>query len=314
MRRVGDVVVTQQVVAPPAKAGMFLVLTVREGAEGVVRDLLPDVSGLARSVSFRVPDEGLICVVGIGAQLWDRLYDLPRPKGLHPLQEIVGDRHTAVSTPGDLLIHLRAGRIDMCFELARLIVARLRGHATVVDEVHGFKFFDERDLLGFVDGTENPEGDKAVDAVTIGEEDPSYAGGSYVIVQKYLHDLAAWEALTVEAQEDAIGRSKLADVEMADDVKPTNSHVALNTIEGPDGVQQQIVRDNLPFGAVGEEEFGTYFIGYARTPDVTEQMLRRMFIGEPRGNHDRLLDFSTAKTGALFFVPSAAFLDDPTPA
>lgn len=306
--------VTQQVVAPPAKTGMFLVLTVNEGAEEAVRDFLPEVSGLVRSVSFRVPDEDLLCVIGIGATMWDRLYDFPRPKGLHTLEPIVGDQHTAVSTPGDLLVHLRAGRIDMCFELAHIITRRLRGLADVVVEVHGFKYFDDRDLLGFVDGTENPEGTKAVDAVTIGAEDPAYAGGSYVIVQKYLHDLTAWNALSVEDQERAIGRSKLDDLEMADDVKPSNSHVALNTIEDADGVQQQIVRDNLPFGAVGDEEFGTFFIGYAKDPAVTEQMLRNMFIGKPPGNHDRILDFSTAHTGTLFFVPSADFLDDGEPA
>ncbi len=305
--------VTQQVVAAPAKTGMFLVLTVNPGAEDLVRQLLTDVSGLTRSVSFRAPDDDLLCVIGIGSHLWDRLFaQLPRPKGLHPFAEIVGANHTAVSTPGDLLIHLRATRIDMCFELARLIVGRLSGAATVVDEVHGFKFFDNRDLLGFVDGTENPEGQAALEAVTIGAEDPAYAGGSYVIVQKYLHDLRAWQALSVEDQERAVGRSKLDDVEMADDVKPSNSHVALNTLEGPDGVQQQILRDNLPFGSIGDEHFGTYFIGYAKSPEVTEHMLRNMFIGVPPGNHDRLLDFSTATTGTLFFVPSAAFLDDPT--
>lgn len=301
-------------VAAPAKTGMFLVLTVEPEAEGAVRDFLPQVSGLVRSVSFRVPDDELLCVVGIGAHLWDRMYDFPRPQGLHPFQPVVGATHTAVATPGDLLIHLRATRIDKCFELAHIIVRRLRGLASVVDEVHGFMFFDDRDLLGFVDGTENPEGAKAVEAVTIGEEDPAYAGGSYVIVQKYLHDLDAWRALSVEEQERVIGRSKLEDLEMADDVKPSNSHVALNVIENEDGNQLQIVRGNLPFGSVGAGEFGTYFIGYAKDPGITEQMLQNMFIGVPPGNHDRILDFSTAHTGALFFVPSADFLDDSVPA
>ena len=304
-------VATQQVVAPPAKAGMFLVLTVNPGAEDAVRDLLPDVSGLTRSVSFRAPDDGLICVIGIGAGLWDRLYTASRPKGLHTFEEIKGATHTAVSTPGDLLIHLRASRVDLCFELARLIARRLAGSATIVDEVHGFKFFDERDLLGFVDGTENPEGAKAQQAVTIGDDDPDYAGGSYVIVQKYLHDMVGWDALSVEEQERVIGRSKVDDVEMSDAAKPSNSHVALNTITDADGVQQQILRDNLPFGTIRDAEFGTYFIGYARTPAVTEQMLRNMFIGDPPGNHDRILDFSVATTGSLYFVPSQDLLDNP---
>ena len=163
-----------------------------------------------------------------------------------------------------------------------------------VDEVHGFKYFDDRDLLGFVDGTENPTGAAAAAAVTVGDEDPDFAGGSYVIVQKYLHDLDAWNAMSVEEQERAIGRRKLSNVELSDADKPTNSHVALNTIVDPDGTERQILRDNMAFGAVGRREFGTYFIGYASSPSVIEQMLRNMFVGDPPGNHDRILDFSTA--------------------
>jgi len=308
----GDAVQPQQVLAPPALAAIFLVVTVRPGAEDDVRDLLTDVTGITRSVAFRAPEDGLTCVVGIGADLWDRLFGAPRPAGLHPFRELVGAVHTAVSTPGDLLIHLRATRLDLCFELARQLMRRLAGRADVVDEVHGFRYFDERDLLGFVDGTESPSGAAAVAAVTIGSEDPAFAGGSYVIVQKYLHDLAAWDALPVHEQERVVGREKLSDIELPDAAKPSNSHVALNTITDEDGNQRQIVRDNMPFGAIGTAEFGTYFIGYAADPGVIEQMLENMFIGDPPGNHDRILDFSTAVTGCLFFVPTADFLDDPT--
>jgi putative iron-dependent peroxidase len=191
------------------------------------------------------------------------------------------------------------------------LTTRLIGAARVVDEVHGFRSFDERDLLGFVDGTENPEGGAADAAVLIGDEDMTFAGGSYVVVQKYLHDLDGWDALPVEEQELAIGRTKLSDLELPDDIKPANSHVALNTIVDDDGEERQIMRFNMPFGTLGSREFGTYFIGYARTPDVIEEMLRNMFIGRPPGTHDRVLDFSTAVTGNLFFVPSADFLDDP---
>ncbi|SDL69968.1 Dyp-type peroxidase [Microbacterium azadirachtae] len=302
--------VTQQFVAAPARAALFLVLTVNEGSEEVVRDVFADLSSITRSVSFRVPGDQLNCVLGIGAGLWDRMFDLPRPRGLHPFVPLDGPRHSAPSTPGDLLLHVRAHHMDVCFELSRQVMDRLRGHAVVVDETHGFKYFDERDLLGFVDGTENPEGDAAPAAVLIADEDPDYAGGSYVIVQKYRHDLEAWGALPVEEQERAIGRSKLEDVEMPDAVKPINSHVHLNTVVDADGVQRQILRDNMPFGELGTAEFGTYFIGYAADPGVIEQMLRNMFLGSPPGNTDRILDFSTAHTGTLFFTPALDFLDD----
>jgi putative iron-dependent peroxidase len=198
--------------------------------------------------------------------------------------------------------------MDLCFEMATQIMARLGNAVSAVDEVHGFRYFDDRDLLGFVDGTENPRGEAVIDAALIGEEDAMFVGGSYVIVQKYLHDLDAWNTLSTEAQERIIGRTKLSDIELDASTKPTSAHNALTTIT-ENGKESQIVRDNMPFGRVGTGEFGTYFIGYCRTPRVTERMIENMFVGRPPGNYDRLLDFSRAVTGILFFVPSATFLD-----
>jgi porphyrinogen peroxidase len=300
----------QAVVAPLTKAAIFLVAVVNPDADSgaAAAGLCADVSALVRAVGFRDLNGHLTCVTGFGAAAWDRLTGLPRPAGLHPFEELrAGARH-AVSTPGDLLFHIRASRMDLCFELASQIMTRLDGVARIVDEVHGFIYFDERDLLGFVDGTENPTGAAAARATIIGDEEPAYTGGSYVIVQKYLHDLAGWNALTVEAQEKIIGRTKLSDIELDDSVKPTSAHNALTTIV-VNGDEVDIVRDNMPFGEVGTGEYGTYFIGYARSPATTEQMLRNMFIGSPPGNYDRILDFSTAVTGSLFFVPSQPLLD-----
>jgi len=244
--------------------------------------------------------------MGFGSEAWDRLFGSPRPAGLHPFREINGVHH-AVSTPGDLLFHIRATAMDLCFELAAQIMTRIGNVATVVDETHGFKYFDERDLLGFVDGTENPVDQDALDASLVGDEDPGFTGGSYVIVQKYLHDLKAWNEVAVERQETIIGRKKLSDIELDDAIKAPYAHNVLTSIE-EDGTQLQIVRDNMPFGEVGKGEFGTYFIGYARSPVRIERMLSNMFVGQPPGNYDRLLDFSKAVTGTLFFVPSETFL------
>ncbi|GMM62549.1 hypothetical protein NUTIK01_33260 [Novosphingobium sp. IK01] len=203
--------------------------------------------------------------------------------------------------------------MDQCFELALQIMDRLRAAITVVDETHGFKYFDERDLLGFVDGTENPTGRAVTEAAIIGSEDPDFSGGSYVIVQKYLHDLPKWNAVPVEQQEGIIGRKKLSDIEIEDSKKQPFAHNVLNVIQDENGNQLDILRDNMPFGDVGKGEFGTYFIGYARSPSRTERMLQNMFAGNPPGNYDRILDFSRAVTGTLFFVPTASFLDDVTP-
>jgi porphyrinogen peroxidase len=302
----------QAVVTPLSTAAIFLVVEVRPGADNAdaVRALCGDdsLAALVRAVGFRDLEGFLSVVTGFSAAAWDRLAGPPRPAGLHPFREFKSGPRHAVATPGDVLFHIRASRMDLCFELATQIMYKVGDAITVVDEVHGFRYFDERDIIGFVDGTENPVGQDAFDAAIIGPEEPMFAGGSYVIVQKYLHDMAAWNALTTEQQENIIGRRKLDDIELDDSVKPTSAHNALTTIT-EDGQEVDILRDNMPFGHVGNGEYGTYFIGYARSSATTEQMLQNMFIGRPEGNYDRILDVSTAVTGGLFFVPSVPLLE-----
>jgi putative iron-dependent peroxidase len=272
------------------------------------RGVIADIGSLVRAVGFRHLDGHLSCNVGIGSDAWDRLGQTKRPSQLHPFPEVRGAVHTAVATPGDFLFHIRAERGDLCFELERLLLDALGDAVAVVDETQGFRYFDDRDLLGFVDGTENPTGNALYQAALVGDEDADFAGGSYVVVQKYLHDLAAWGALSVEAQEAVIGRAKLDDVELPD-AGGRKSHRSLTTIIDAAGVEHDILRDNMPFGRPGHGEFGTYFIGYARNVAIIEQMIRNMFVGDPAGEYDRILDFSTAVTGASFFVPSLDLLE-----
>src|SRR5260221_3544738 len=300
----------QAVLSPLTIAAIFLVALVNPGSDSAdaVRGLCADLAGLVRAVGFRDLEGYRSCVTGFGAQAWARLAGPPRPAGLHPFREILAGPRHAVATPGDLLFHIRASHMDLCFELATQIMARLGDAVTVVDEVHGFRYFDDRDVIGFVDGTENPVGRAAFDAAIIGGEDPAFAGGSYVIVQKYLHDMDAWNALTTEAQEKIIGRTKLADIELDDATKPTFAHNALTTIT-ENGREVKILRDNMPFGSVGNGEYGTHFIGYARSPAPTEQRLLKMFVGRPEGDYDRLLDVSRTVRGDLFFMPSVPVLE-----
>ncbi|MFC7497146.1 MULTISPECIES: Dyp-type peroxidase [unclassified Nocardioides] len=304
----------QPVTTPLTRAAVFVVLTLEPGGEETVREVLADAPGMSRAIGFRNVEAALSCVVGVGSAAYDRVFGGTRPVGLHPFEEIHGPRHHAPATPGDLFFHIKAEQQDLCFELASRLTQRLRGAATVVDEVHGFRYFDRRDLLGFVDGTENPVGVSVDRALLVGDEDPGFAGGSYVIIQKYLHDLDAWNAMTVEQQEAAVGREKLSDIELPDDQKAAGAHTALTSIEDDDGTELQILRDNMPFGSLagaadGGSEYGTYFIGYTRDPGVIERMLRNMFLGDPPGTTDRLLEVSTATTGALFYVPTVDQLE-----
>jgi putative iron-dependent peroxidase len=226
---------------------------------------------------------------------------------LRRFAEIRGPVHTAPATPGDLLFHIRAERPDMCFDLERLLLQALGDCVTVQDEVQGFRYFDSRDLLGFVDGTENPTGSALAQSALIQSEDAAFEGGSYIVVQKYLHRLAQWRALDTGAQEAIVGRTKLDNVEL-EDAPGQESHKTLTTIVDEHGVEHDILRDNMPFGRPGHGEYGTYFIGYARNLWVIEKMLHNMFVGGQTGHHDRILDFSSAITGATFFAPSNSLL------
>jgi len=303
-------VVAQPILAPLTRAAIFLVVCVKPDRESwaAVRSLCSDLQGIFRAVDFRRIEAALSCVVAFGPDAWDRIFGKPRPGELHPFRELrSGERH-AVSTPADVLFHIRAREMDLCFELVTQIMERIGAAVSSVDETHGFRYFDDRDLLGFVDGTENPRGTAAFDAALVGGEDSAFAGGSYVIIQKYLHDMGKWNALSTEEQERIIGRRKLSDIELSDAAKPTSAHNALTTVV-EDGKEVKILRDNMPFGSPAHGEFGTYFIGYSRSPRTIEQMLENMFVGRPPGNYDRILDFSRAVTGSLFFAPSASFLE-----
>ncbi|MGA7861792.1 MAG: Dyp-type peroxidase [Thermoplasmata archaeon] len=305
----GPATIPKPVATALTRAAVFLVVTIKKDQkhQAAIRSVCSDLSALVRSVGFREIDASLSCVMGFSSDAWDHLFGEPRPAELHKFHEIRTEGRVAIATPGDLLFHIRANRMDLCFELETEIMNRLGAAVSPVDEVQGFRYFDSRDLIGFVDGTENPKGQAAVDAVLISDEDPAFASGSYVIVQKYLHDLASWNAVPAEQQERIVGRTKLNDIELDDSVKPTYAHNALTTIV-EDGKEIKILRDNMPFGHAAQGEFGTYFIGYSRSPRTIEKMLQNMFVGNPPGNYDRLLDFSRAVTGNLFFVPSATFL------
>ncbi|KAJ5240224.1 hypothetical protein N7468_004843 [Penicillium chermesinum] len=300
----------QRVDAPLTASATFLVLKVNRTPDSVktVRSTLAGLDSLAKNVAIRDLSSRFACTVGIGSDIWDDLTGLPRPAELHNFREIKGAKHTAVSTPGDILFHIRSERRDICFEFERQLLDQLAGATTVVDETVGFRYFDVRDLLGFVDGTANPVGPAVPDSVLIAEEDTAAQGGSYIVVQKYTHALSAWKSLSTEQQEKIIGRTKWDNVELDDAESGQKSHKTLNTIEDEQGNEHDILRDNMPFGSPGSGEFGTYFIGYTRRLWVIEKMLERMFIGDPPGLHDQILDFSTPLTGTTFFAPSSSLL------
>jgi putative iron-dependent peroxidase len=294
---------------PRTRHAIFLIFGVPAGPAHAerARHVCGTVDALQRAVGARASEDALDCIVGIGSDVWERLCGSDRPRELHPFREVRSGPRVAPSTPGDIFLHVLSDDLGLCYELAAQITAQFGDSVAPIDEVHGFRYFDDRDLTGFVDGTENPTGAAGVAATIVGDEDAAFAGGSYIMVQKYLHDLRAWHRLTTETQEGIIGRTKLDDVELDDAVKPPFAHNALTSIE-ENGEAVEIVRHNMPFGNAGGGDAGTYFVGYARSPSPMETMLENMVIGKPPGNYDRLFDFTHPVTGNLFFAPSVELL------
>ena len=302
---------TQNVMDKPGESAIFMVfgLLKKDDTVDVVKELCDRFPVIVRSMRNRFPEQEISAVMGFGTDAWTTLFpNLPKPAELSPFKEIKGQKHIAVSTPGDLFFHIRSKKADTCYEIARLISEVLQDVTVAIDETHGFRYFDGRAIIGFVDGTENPDYDVDKFAV-IGDAEPDFKGGSYAFVQKYIHDMNKWNALSTEEQEKVVGRRKYDDWELSDDEKPENAHNAVTNIEDEDGNELKIVRANMAFANPAKREFGTYFIGYAGTFSTTRRMLENMFIGDPIGNHDHLLDFSTPITGTLFFVPSFDLLE-----
>ncbi|MDR3504154.1 MAG: Dyp-type peroxidase [Legionella sp.] len=303
---------SQNVTDDPNHHAIFTVWKFKENA-APIRPSFEKVCALLlnlnNSLTIRMPDGRASCVMGVGHDAWIKLgLPQPLPKELKNFEPITGQKHTAVATPGDLHVHLRSPNVSACMDMLTAIVDVLHSVADCLEEVHGFRYWDGRSILGFVDGTENPVGEDRTYFGVVGKEDPVYEGGSYLFVQKYVHNLQAWEKLTVEEQEKVFGRHKISDIEMPDDIKPDNSHSAIANLEDENGNELKIIRDNMPFRNPSKREFGTYFIAYANKFSTTEKMLQHMFIGNPPGNYDRILDFSTAYTGSLFFVPPIELL------
>jgi putative iron-dependent peroxidase len=287
---------------------LFLTLRIDWAAERA-RERLAEAAAtlpeLTRSLAASDPAAGLVSVLAFGAGAWDLLRPTARPARLQPFRAREQGSRKAPATPADVLLHLRGERRDLLFLLARRFRERLGDIAIPLEEVAGFRYLDGRDLTGFVDGTENPEGTERAEAALVGTEDPDFSGGSYVHLQRYVHDLARWERLDCATQEGIIGRTRAGDEELPDGVKPASAHIARVVIED-DGGELEILRHSMPYG--DSSQSGLVFIAYARTPEHFERMLDRMIYADPDGHYDHLMDYTRAVTGCAFFAPAEGHL------
>lgn len=295
------------IVPEPAHAAQFVVLRVRDRARDAkaVAGILPELPGRAAELDPGDRPAKLAVTIGYGPEMWDVLSPSRRPAGLRPFPALESGGRRAPSTGGDVLLHVTSALRDLTFDLALEARTRLGDRVEVLEDVAAFRRKGARDLTGFIDGTENPKGEERAEWALVTEEDPDFAGGSYVFTQRYVHDLAKWTQLTVPEQEDVIGRRKPDSEELSDELKPDTSHAARSNLE-VDGEELKIVRQSLPYGTTSEH--GLFFIAYCRTPDIPEQMLARMMGTSGDGIYDRLMDFSHAVSGAHFFAPSLPVL------
>jgi putative iron-dependent peroxidase len=291
----------------PGESALFLVLRVSDPARNAARvaRVAARIPALTTRLGRSAPRARLVSVVGFGRGLWDQLSPGARPKAFRAFRSLEAEGRRAPATDGDLLVHLTSRRPDLCFELASLIRGELGDAALVMDEVHGFRYLDSRDLTGFIDGTENPKGRARAGAALIGREDAPFAGGSFAFTQRYVHALDAWAQLSVAEQEKVIGRRKRDSRELSDRAKPPTAHISRTVIE-VDGEELEIVRHSFPYGTTSES--GLFFIAYTRDLAIPEQMLARMIGTSGDGLHDRLMEFSRAISGATFFAPSLSML------
>ncbi|EGQ7693363.1 Dyp-type peroxidase [Vibrio vulnificus] len=261
---------------------------------------LQSLPALVEELNQSQPDAELTLSIAFSKSFWQQL-DMAMPAELIDFPVLGEGEIVAPSTDVDVLMHCHSQRHDLHFYLLRKLLSEVAEDVTVVDETYGYRYLDSRDMTMFVDGTENPKAEKRAEVALI--PDGEFAGGSYVMVQRFEHNLPAWNRLNVSAQEKVIGRTKPDSIEL-DDV-PAASHVGRVDIK-EEGKGLKIVRHSLPYGSVTGAH-GLLFIAYCHTLHNFKAMLESMY-GVTDGKTDQLLRFTKAVTGAYFFAPSKEML------
>lgn len=297
------------VVAEANTDAQFITLNMVRSADAVMhlREVLAQIPATESQFRQQYPEADFHITVAIGSEYWDQLSPAQRPAELAAFPVFSHGNVNAPHTPVDLLLHIRSERHDLNYEASVMLTRRLGGDATLVEEMHGFRYFEMRDMTGFVDGTENPEGDDRVQVAVVGGEDPDFAGGSYIHLQRYEHNLEAWNKISVKQQEDIFGRTKEDNIEYESADKAAFAHTKRTSLKDAEGNSIEILRHSMPYGDLTRR--GLMFIAYGRSAEPYTKMLESMVMGDEAGHHDHLLDYTQALTGQAFFAPSVAWLE-----
>jgi putative iron-dependent peroxidase len=292
--------------AEPNLHAQYLMFNVVGDDHALIRHKLADILNIFEYYDNEHYEAMVSGVVSIGSGYWLELYPGLIPLELSPFPDMECEDRRAPVTPCDLFIQIRADRSDICFAIATAVFSLMKSDVELIEQTSSFRYLDGRDLTGFVDGTENPKGMRKFDVAIVGDNDPDFAGGSYIHVQRYRHDLEKWEAMKVSAQEEIIGRTKTDDIEFESVHKAKFAHTKRANVKDVNGESVEILRQSMPYGDMKIQ--GLMFISCARSPKPFTDMLSSMIFGDEHGIYDKLLDFTTAETGAAFFAPSIQFI------
>ena len=284
---------------------VYLMFNANDGIDSQMRPCVANVAQYIHELADQFADSAFNGFVAIGANYWDTLYPAARPNQLKPFPAMNQDSRDAPAIEYDLFVHLRGDRFDILHLVANEVCQMFDGLVELVDEERGFRFMDSRDLTGFVDGTENPKGLHRQEVALVSSEDNEFRGGSYIHIQRYVHDLTQWDKLKVKSQEDIIGRTKQDNHEYSSFNKPKTSHIRRTGLKDDAGNSVEILRQSMPYGDMKEQ--GLFFISCCKTPLNFELMLRSMIVGDNKGHYDHLLKYTQAVTGAAFFAPAMSY-------
>ncbi|ENW06234.1 Dyp-type peroxidase [Acinetobacter beijerinckii] len=299
----------QSVILPlPSDHARFIVLRLKDLTISELKQQIAALLSTRDRLITQHPNDQIKTAIAFGPELWSQLYT-ETPTGFKQLNPEQGAFNMPVE-PADVFIHIASARADICFAMSQAFFTGIQTKVEVLDERPCFRFFDGRDMTGFIDGTENPQfPDDRAETALLPEDAEAFADGSFIFAQRYIHDLAKWQQLKVDAQEQVFGRTKLESIELDDDIKPQNAHIARTVIEDEDGEEMEILRHSLPYGD-GKGEQGLFFVAYTNNLSIIDAMLQRMFGTSGDGIHDRLLHFTTAIDGAYYFAPSDELLEE----
>jgi porphyrinogen peroxidase len=299
----------QSVILPlPSDHARFISLRLKDLSLEKLKEKLSDLLSTRDRLISQHPHAEIKTAIAFGPELWAQIYS-KSPADFKQLEPIAGSFEMPV-VPADVFIHIASQRVDLCFAMSQAFFEDIQNQVEVLEERACFRNFEGRDLTGFIDGTENPQfPDDRAETALLPEDAGIFADGSFIFAQRYVHHLDKWKKLKVDAQENVMGRTKLESIELDDDVKPQNSHVARVVVEDGQGEEEAILRHSLPYGD-GQGDQGLFFVAYTNKLSILDDMLFRMFGTSGDGIHDRLLHFVTPQDGAYYFAPSEELLKE----